>query len=121
MRELLTRMEDGGFGRWHREPRSASGNLNLPWVELSADAKAFLARARDAGLVIASFDWVAWGGRGRYLHDPASVADASFDDCCKLLTALIRGDRFNEGLVLEAFENGLLRHLIDRLSALSKA
>lgn len=120
---LLAQIEadPGSFGAWQRETHAAKDHLILPWVEFSVGAKAFLAHLLEAGLVIPSFDWIAWDGRGRYMHDPASVAVADFEECRKLLTALMRGERFNEGLLLEAFESGLLRHLIDRLGALAGA
>ena len=118
--QLLARIEKtaDGFGHWRRDPRHTLGHPGIPWVEFSAEARNFLAMLRDARLIIPSFDWVAWDRRGRYMDNPATVADASFDDCRKLLTALVRGDRFNEGLLLEAFDSGLLRRLIDRMAAL---
>jgi len=38
----------------------------------------------------------------------------------KLLTAVIRGDRLNEGLLAVSFENGLIVHVLRRMSALAR-
>ncbi|MGE0733128.1 MAG: DUF6508 domain-containing protein [Alphaproteobacteria bacterium] len=117
--DLLARMagKADGFGRWHRETRDAHGHIGLPWFEYSEDAQKLLAQIRNAGLLVAGFDWAAWSGRNSYLDDPNSIDTADREDCRRLLTALIRGDRFNEGLLFNAFESGLLRRLVDRLAA----
>ncbi|MFT4745825.1 MAG: hypothetical protein ACI9AD_001681, partial [Nitriliruptoraceae bacterium] len=46
------------------------------------------------------------------------ITDAPLDDVRRLLVAIVRGARFNEGLLLEAFLNGSVRRLIERAQVL---
>ena len=56
---------------------------------------------------------------GAALRDrPEALATASPDELRKLLTAIIRSDRFVEGSIVGAFESGLLARIARRASAL---
>ena len=46
------------------------------------------------------------GGK-RFISDVAAVARATPDDLAKLLTVIIRGDRFSEGEIAGAFKSGI--------------
>ena len=76
--------------------------------------------AYDCGWV-RSMDWAGWANAepgARLLHDPAAVAYAQEDDLAAILTTCIRQDRFCEGALVAAFENGLIARVIDRAQAL---
>ena len=66
-------------------------------------------------------------GLGRWAHGPEgrelasdrdALAQADADQLSKLLTVLIRQDRFNEGTLAGAFESGLLLRIAERAAAL---
>lgn len=61
---------------------------------------------------IVPFDWPNWPGLARY-QTAGAVAEASVGDAVRLVTALIRGDRFNEGLLLAAADDGTLGAAIE--------
>jgi hypothetical protein len=54
-------------------------------------------------------------GEGRALRDrPEALDTASPDDLARLLTAIVRSDRFVEGSMVGAFESGLLASIARR-------
>ena len=57
----------------------------------------------------------------RTLGDPTRVASASADDLARLLTTLVRGDRFADGTLAHAHESGLLRAIARRAEVLLRA
>jgi hypothetical protein len=50
---------------------------------------------------------------------PAAVATASEDDLGRLLTAIVRSDRFNEGSLAGAWESGMLTAIVRRAGVLA--
>jgi hypothetical protein len=66
-------------------------------------------------------DWATWAqsAKGlRLLGEPCHMATATANQLAKMLTALIRGERFSEGTLREAFESGLLLAIAMRAEAL---
>ena len=63
--------------------------------------------------IIINFDWGSWD-EGREI---AGNKDFNFDNIdiptkCKLLTALVRNDRFCDGALVESFESGLILRIL---------
>ena len=109
------------FGRWEQAPTDADGTIHMPYVELGPDAEAFRRAVGAGGWLLPGFDWNAWAltDAGRVLTtDPQAVATASPADIARLLTALIRGDRFYEGTIAHAFESGLMLAVARRCARL---
>ena len=81
---------------------------------------AFVDAASRAGWIV-PFDWATWAesaeGR-RLLREPRHIATATLDQLAKVLTTLIRGERFSEGTLSEALESGLLLAIARRAEAL---
>ena len=93
----------------------------MPWYVLGVDGEAFLADVRSDGWVI-PFDWPAWaaGPDGeRLVGHPEAVASASTEELARLLTTYVRGDRFTEGLLASAHENGMLAAIARRAAELA--
>jgi hypothetical protein len=115
---------DAEFGTW--APSRGKGTPDepqtLPWYKFSELGDAFHRTANDAGWVVAGFDWPAWSQTREaehLLHDPAAVAAATIADLEKLITTLVRKERFSEGTLAWAFERGLLRAIVERAEALA--
>ncbi|HEY3776891.1 MAG TPA: DUF6508 domain-containing protein [Rhizomicrobium sp.] len=69
------------------------------------------------------FDWSAWadGPEGeRLATSHANIASANCEQLSKLLTAVIRQDRFCEGFLAGCYESGLLLVITERAEALAK-
>ena len=110
---------DFSFGEWEPSRTDAGGRTSMPWYRFSPAADAFL---RDAGGLMEPFDWPAWLGtpEGARLRDPAAVAGASEVDLSRLLTAIVRSDRFTEGSLAGAYDSGLLIAILRRAKQLSE-
>jgi hypothetical protein len=109
-------------GRWVTPAPDANGVLQMPWFEYSAEAEAFWSAVVSDGWVVV-FDWMAWVGAPegrRLIADPGLVAQASSEDLSKLLTAIIRGERFSEGELAGAFESGMLAAILRRAAQLAE-
>lgn len=95
---FLPRFRAPGFvpGRWNTHEPTSDGVMQMPWVELSPEVEAFL-RTLTQQEVTVPFDWPTWvSDRGEQLvNDDTALAQADLDDLRRLLTALIRQDRFH--------------------------
>ncbi len=112
------------FAKWH--PDSGKGTTDDPlilgWFDLSDVGSAFYEMVYDTGWVMDGFDWSAWahspeGQRVAARHE--NIALANCDQLSKLLTAVIRQDRFSEGFLESCFETGLLLAITERAEALA--
>lgn len=72
----------------------------------SDDVSKFCSLLYNLDLVV-SFDWPHWEDGRRLVNNPELLNTISDPVVCvKLLTALVRGDRFNEGLLEFMCSNG---------------
>lgn len=109
------------FGSW-QGCVSRDGVTTPGFFALSPGAQAFVTAAYDGHWVRHYFDWSEWAGSDRYAElrsDPDAVGGADVDDIAHMLTTLIRGDRFNEGLLARAFDDGVLRRIARRIEQLA--
>lgn len=119
---FLPRFEDPHFvaGRWHSKTEMRTdGTLGLPWASLSDDVISFVNTLYEQGVIV-SFDWPAWKeARGRRLYfDADAFAESSLDDMRRMLTMLVRQDRFVEGLLLAQIEKGTISRILQRVAEL---
>jgi hypothetical protein len=69
-------------------------------------------------LELKDFDWLNWPKGEEFVQNPSIIADASKDDCHKLIFAILRSDRFNEGALQHAMDQGVFAAVLKRLSTL---
>ncbi len=114
---------DVDFGHWELPPpRDGVGSLG--WYELGPAGKAFRDAVARGAWLQAGFDWPAWmqTEEGRALRDRADAMEtATPDQLARLLTAIVRSDRFTEGSIAGAFESGLLLRIARRARVLLDA
>ena len=104
------------FGEWTR----AEGEL--AHFCFSEAAQEFIQMAYDAGWMH-HFSWMDWQDTKEALQlrdEPGFLAQADVEQLAKLLTTLIRKDRFVEGELASAYEFGLLTRIIRRAAAILK-
>lgn len=110
-------------------PREGTGSRDDPYVMgtgqwiLSVQGDRFVEMAYNTGWVLSGFDWPKWQGTDEcksLLFDRAILAHADEQQLARLLTAIIRKDRFAEGTLVEMFENGLLLAVSERAAQLAK-
>lgn len=112
-----------GLGRYLAE-FEAPGFVFDDWRgRLTPTAQAFMRDASDLGWVRGNIDWGAWMETAEATtlrDDPSALAQADRDQLAKLLTALIRLDRFSGGTVSSAYSSGLLTGIVRRIAALER-
>ena len=114
---------DADFGHWELPP-PRDGVQTLGWYEFGPAGQAFLAAVQAGDWVVVGFDWRSWmdADQGRAMRDdPDAVARADADQLAKLLTAIVRSDRFVEGSIQGAYESGLLLRIARRAQVLGQA
>jgi hypothetical protein len=79
-----------------------------------------LRESHRAGL-ITSFDWPTWmTGRGRELSGhPEAIADATLEECRRLLVAHVRRDRFVDGHLRKMIDGGEVPAILRRAATLT--
>ena len=120
--DLLPILEspDADFGHWEAPP-PVDGVFHMPYFTFGPTADAFMAAVGRGGWIVVGFDWMTWlqTEEGQSLRDrPEAVAAASADDLAKLITAIVRSDRFVEGSIVGAFESGLLARIARQAAVL---
>ena len=102
-------------------PSLAPGVFQFPHYSFSAPARAFIDQCYELEVVLGDFDWAQWiqSPEGRQLCDSRqALANASAEQVAKLLTALVRQERFSEGALGDAHKSGLLSALLERVAAM---
>jgi hypothetical protein len=92
------------FGKW-QAPGSKDGVIVLPHFAAGKTEHEFLKLVYLMRLVIA-FDWGKWEQGRRLLKQDVSGLDLL--TLLKLMTAIVRNDRFCEGALHSAFSNGIM-------------
>ena len=93
----------------------------MPWYELGPTALAFTRAVGEGGFMRTDFAWPDWASTAESIAlrtDRDALARASPAQLEKLLTMLIREDRFNEGALGYSFETGLIAAIARRAKAL---
>lgn len=112
--EFLPRFEAPGFefGSWE------SG-----WFSPSQEALDFISACYASGWMKPNFDWPTWMGTeeaARLRDDPAALEQATPEQLSRLLTVLVRQDRFADGSLAAAFDSGLLVRIVRRIAQLAE-
>lgn len=122
---FLDRLLDPEFvaGEWHVSETSHEGITVMPYATLSGVALDFVNAAYETGWVDSSFDWSEWARTAEASElqkNTDAIAAADAQQLLKLLTLLIRRDKYEEGSLLSDFECGLILNIVKRADALLK-
>lgn len=111
--DLIPEIENTrSFGEWAGGDTNEEGVIQFPYFMPTNIVSRFLKILYSIPIIIA-FDWGAWD-EGRKI---ASDATFNLDNTdlltkCKLITAIVRNDRFCEGALVSAFESGLILQIL---------
>ena len=108
------------FGQWSQSNQTADGMPAIPSYHLSKEAMDFRNAVCDSGWM-SRFDWPEWMATPEakaLFASPAGVTSASKDDLERMLTALVRGERFSAGTLGDAFDKGILTAIVKRAQTL---
>jgi len=100
------------FGEVVGVEKDEKGIIHFPYFIEAPIVSKFLEIVYDMPIII-DFDWGAWE-KGRKI---ARDEDCDFNRLdlptkCKLITAIVRNDRFCEGALVSAFESGLILRIL---------
>ncbi|OYW43868.1 hypothetical protein B7Z28_00520, partial [Candidatus Saccharibacteria bacterium 32-45-3] len=109
----------GSWGKMAGGDKDGHGVIQMSYASPDPLVDKFLEVWYDKHLVI-PFDWSEWDeGREWYASTDASKYDSlDTETALKLLTAVIRNDRFNEGALMYAFESGAFPKIVNKLVSL---
>lgn len=92
---------------------TVDGATQMPYPVYSQAVERLLSALGGVGAVVV-FAWPRWDGLDRYA-DAAALRDAPAADAARLVTAIVRGERFGDGTIANAVDNGRLTAAARRL------
>ncbi len=110
------------FGSWNQAKSTEPGVSFMPTFSFSTEVYDFIRTAYELGWVRIDFDWSEWteSPEATTLRDDAeALAAATPDQLERLLTVLIRQDRFCEGSLASDYESGLITRILRRAAVLA--
>jgi len=113
--DFIAIFEAPGFvaGRWVSEPGT------FPYVVQHPQVTAFVS-AIGVRCFTYAFDWRAWAKEAEaFFQDPSLLETAPLETIWRLFFTLIRKDRFTEGTLVAALQNGLVTAALRRLEHLA--
>ena len=87
--------------------------IQMPYVNYSAAVFDVIAKVGALG-ASQPFDWQAWDGLNRYPNG-RGLEEAPVAESIRMITAIVRADRFGEGTLLASLEDGTFLAAVDRL------
>lgn len=99
------------------------GVIQMPYVAYSQATIRFVEEMYEVGWVF-SFDWPRWSASPdgkRLLSGPEAIASASAVDLARVITTIVRADRFSDGALADAFERGMLTAIARRAGELARS
>lgn len=100
---------------------NSDGVISMPWFEYDPVIAGWPGPCGGGTLILMGFDWGSWmqTPRGATLStDPDAIAGATADELLRLVTAIVRGDRFTEGNLAAAIERGFALAICRRAATL---
>lgn len=100
------------FGELKGGSELNDGSIQMPFWSRSKIADDFLVVFHSINLSVI-FDWASWK-EGKNILNQKDVDLNKLDTLtlCKLLTTIVRADRFNDGYLISCFENGIVPKII---------
>lgn len=103
------------FGKEGEFGLTEEGIKILPYWEPAEVVSKFSELCYKLGIVL-EFDWPIWDeGRELVNGDLSKIDILDLMTLCKLITAIIRSDRFCDGALINSFENGCMPTILRRL------
>jgi hypothetical protein len=103
------------YGHMVEAEKNVEGNLTFPFHVLSKEVLRFIETVYDLELLV-PFEWHRWEQGSLILANPDSRYE-DFDPLtlCKILTMIIRADRFQSGFLIVNFNDGTIIHILEAL------
>lgn len=111
--ELIPEIESmRSFGKMIPITTDKRGVMTFPYVVPEEVVVTLLHTVYNLNIVL-PFDWMSWK-EGADILDNETFDYHTIDipTLCKLLTAIVRNDRFSEGYLVSAFEKGIILKIL---------
>ena len=100
------------FGEWSGGNKDEEGVVQAPYCVPATIVSQFIEIVYAIPIII-DFDWGAWDeGRNIARDDNIDFDTIDLLEKCKLITAIVRNNRFCEGALVSAFESGLILNIL---------
>ncbi|HLP51252.1 MAG TPA: DUF6508 domain-containing protein [Chitinophagales bacterium] len=106
--------EGGSYGSVEVKEYS-DGSRSFPYTNHAKIVNQFIDRVYEMDIVM-PFDWGHWE-EGRRILKTENFDFSSLDmlTLCKLITAIVRADRFNDGFLLGCFKDGTFISIVEAM------
>jgi hypothetical protein len=94
--------------------QQSDGSYSFPYPRYSDTVEEIVQLLYDLNIVV-PFDWDAWYQDGGRIPSPDEVARGSAAEAARLVTAIVRAERFSEGTLANALADGTLEAALARL------
>jgi len=100
------------FGKWKGGDKDENGIITMPYCISAPIVDEFFRIVYEMPIII-NFPWPEWKEGIKFLQDNKFKFDGiDIPTKCKLITAIIRKDRFCEGALVSAFETGIILKIL---------
>ena len=100
------------FGETIIGEKTSEGVSHFPYVVPEKVVRDFHKLVYDMGIVLA-FDWGGWEEGDDLINDENTDYNSlDIVSLCKLITFIVRADRFNEGHLVSCFEAGIVLKIL---------
>ena len=101
-----------GYASWVEGSTGADGVISLGWPTYAPEVERLRSAIGAAGLVV-PYAWPEWTGIERYRTGTGMDA-APVEDAVRMVTAVIRSERFGDGSIQGALRDGTLQAALRR-------
>ena len=108
---------EGPFGVWEEQEKTHPHIIGIPHINYDEKVCEFLLLLRQTGFQVV-YDWPGWDEGREIISDPEKIAKSDLLTLRKLMTALVRSDRFVEGAFMSAIADGKIGLLLRQLKTL---
>ena len=105
--------QESSFGKMKAGEKIEENVSTFPYWEKSELARQFVKFLYDKNM-LPSFDWPEWQeGKELLRQKDPNFANLDTITLCKLLTAIIRTDRFSDGTLIGMMKEGVIQRIVD--------
>ena len=103
------------FGKISPIRKTQEGYFTLAYIQPSVIVQRFQGTVYEIGIML-DFDWAHWDEGKKILANPKTDFNKlDIKTLCMLITTIVRNDRFCEGSLVDAFEDGTMLRLLKAL------
>lgn len=100
--------------RWGGGDEKALGVFTFGYPLYSDSVQEIISLLDGLGVIV-PFNWPEWHRASPLFPDAAGLTEAPVADAARLATTYVRGERFSDGAIQQAIDNGALLAILDRL------